>query len=101
MGDVEAALECLPPDVLDRNLCNLVVTTVVISGCNYANCPRATVYGASERDYRVLVVADAISGVIPQHLEEAGRMGVVYATTEQTVERVAALAAAQSSRGRG
>ena len=64
---------------LDGHLRDLGVTTVVISGCNYPNCPRATVYGASERDYRVLVVADAISGVIPQHLEEA----------------------AQSSRGRG
>ncbi len=76
---------------LDRHLCDLGVTTVVIAGCNYPNCPRATVYGASERDYRVLVVADAISGVIPGHLEEVGSMGVVHATTEQTVERIAAL----------
>ena len=61
--------------------------------------PRATVYGASERDYRVLVVADAISGVIPVHLEEAGRMGVVHATTEQTVERIAALGPRNEGRG--
>ena len=86
---------------LDRHLRDLEVTTVVIAGCNYPNCPRATVYGASERDYRVLVVVDAISGVIPQHLEEAGRMGVVHATTEQTVERIATLGGAQRSEGRG
>jgi nicotinamidase-related amidase len=64
---------------LGQHLRRLEVTTVVITGCNYPNCPRAAVYGASERDYRVLVVSDAISGVAPHHLEEASRMGVVSA----------------------
>ncbi len=63
---------------LDRHLCALAVSTVVIAGCNYPNCPRATVYGASERDYRVLMVSDAISGVRPHHLDEAGLMGVFF-----------------------
>ncbi|HET9253665.1 MAG TPA: isochorismatase family cysteine hydrolase, partial [Pseudonocardiaceae bacterium] len=64
---------------LDAHLRQLGVDTVVIVGCNYPNCPRAAVYGASERDYRVLVVSDAISGVESYHLEEAQRMGVVSA----------------------
>lgn len=76
---------------LDQHLRDLDVTTVVIAGCNYPNCPRATVYGASERDYRVLLVEDAISALEPHHLEEAGRMGVLHATTEQTIENIAAL----------
>jgi nicotinamidase-related amidase len=64
---------------LDHHLRRLEVSTVVIAGCNYPNCPRATVYGVSERDYRALVVSDAISGIEPHHLEEAGRMGIVCA----------------------
>ena len=79
---------------LDRHLRDLDVTTVVIVGCNYPNCPRAAVYGASERDYRVLVVEDAILGLQPHHLEEAGRMGVLHAPIDQTIESIATLAAA-------
>ena len=59
---------------------------MVIAGCNYPNCPRATIVDASERDYKVLVAADAISGVDARHLEEAGRIGVLHAETDEIVE---------------
>jgi nicotinamidase-related amidase len=74
---------------LDEHLRAQGVTTVVLAGCNYPNCPRAAVYGASERDYRVLLAADAISGVRPAHLEEAGLMGVVAAPSEDIARRLA------------
>jgi nicotinamidase-related amidase len=74
---------------LDQHLRQLEVTTVVIAGCNYPNCPRAAVYGASERDYRVLVVSDAISSIEPHHLEEASRMGVVAAPSSEVTEYLA------------
>lgn len=67
---------------LDEHLRAHEVSTVVLSGCNYPNCPRAAVYGASERDYRVLVAADAVSGVEPGHLDEARRMGVLAARSD-------------------
>jgi nicotinamidase-related amidase len=73
---------------LDHHLRTLEVSTVVIAGCNYPNCPRAAVYGASERDYRVLVVSDAISGIEPHHLEEASRMGIVCAPTSDVTTYV-------------
>jgi nicotinamidase-related amidase len=75
---------------LDERLRALDVTTVVLAGCNYPNCPRAAVYGASERDYRVLIAADAISGVTPQHLDEAARMGVLAASTRDIATQLAA-----------
>ncbi|MGH3696141.1 MAG: cysteine hydrolase family protein [Pseudonocardiaceae bacterium] len=75
---------------LDRHLRHLGVTTVVIAGCNYPNCPRAAVYGASERDYRVLIVSDAISGAASHHLEEASLMGVVSAPSSDVTEYLAA-----------
>ncbi len=73
---------------LDDHLHRLGVTTVVIAGCNYPNCPRATVYGASERDYRVLVVSDAISGIQPHHIQEAALMGVVCASSNEVIRNL-------------
>ncbi|MGY1590792.1 cysteine hydrolase family protein [Geodermatophilus sp. SYSU D00708] len=74
---------------LDDHLRGLGVTTVVLAGCNYPNCPRATVYGASARDYRVLLASDAVSGLRAHHLEEAGLMGVVHAASPAILGRLA------------
>jgi nicotinamidase-related amidase len=73
---------------LDQHLQSLRVSTVVLAGCNYPNCPRAAVYGASEHDYRVLIVSDAISGVQALHLDESARMGAVHAPTGAVVDAV-------------
>jgi len=62
---------------LDAFLRGRGVSTVVVAGCNFPNCPRATVYGASERDYRVVIAADSVSGVQAWHLQEAGRIGAL------------------------
>ncbi len=80
---------------LDHHLQGQGVTTVVLAGCNYPNCPRATLYGASERDYRVLLVNDAISGVRSHHLEEAALLGVGHASSLQTVTDLTATVGAQ------
>ncbi|GIF16786.1 cysteine hydrolase family protein [Actinoplanes teichomyceticus] len=53
------------------------VSTVVVAGCNYPNCPRATITAASEHDLRVVVAEDAISGVREWHLAEARGIGAV------------------------
>lgn len=78
---------------LDRHLRELDVTTVVLAGCNYPNCPRAAVYGASERDFRVLLASDAISGIKPHHLDEAAGMGIVHASTSEVIHRLCRLPA--------
>ena len=61
---------------LEEHLANLRVNTVVICGCNFPNCPRATIYEASERDLRVALVADATSGVYERGLRELENIGV-------------------------
>ncbi|MGY1605272.1 cysteine hydrolase family protein [Geodermatophilus sp. SYSU D00815] len=73
---------------LDAHLRGLGVSTVVVAGCNFPNCPRATVYGASERDYRTLVAADAVSGLAPSHLAEASGMGVLSAPSTEILRRL-------------
>ncbi|PRX02479.1 UNVERIFIED_ORG: nicotinamidase-related amidase [Actinomadura viridilutea] len=47
---------------LQRHLDDLGVDTLVVAGCNYPNCPRATIYDASARDYRLVIAEDALSG---------------------------------------
>lgn len=68
-------------DVLDDH----GVNTVVVCGCNFPNCPRTTVYEASERDYRVAFVTDATSGTYERGLEELAGIGVATLSTEETV----------------
>ncbi len=47
---------------LQQHLDDLGVSTLVVAGCNYPNCPRATIYDASARDYRLVIAQDALSG---------------------------------------
>jgi nicotinamidase-related amidase len=61
---------------LEAQLRGQGVDTVVFAGCNFPNCPRTSVYEASERDFRVVLVAEAMSGVYERGVEECRRIGV-------------------------
>ena len=50
--------------------------TVVVAGCNLPNCPRATLFDASERDYRAVLVTDAVSQVTRERLDDLAAIGV-------------------------
>ncbi|MEZ0053165.1 nicotinamidase-related amidase [Mycobacterium sp. MAA66] len=65
---------------LDRHLHDLGVTTVVVAGCNLPNCPRATLFDASERDYRAALVTDATSQVTTERLNDLRLIGVELLT---------------------
>ncbi len=52
------------------------LNTVVVTGCNFPNCPRTTVYEASERDYRIVLIPEAVSGTYDRGLEELENIGV-------------------------
>ena len=64
------------------------VSTLVIAGCNYPNCTRATIYEASERDYRITAVIDAISGITPSDVDWLQAIGVNCLTTAQLVDLI-------------
>lgn len=68
---------------LEEFLKELEVDTVVFSGCNYPNCPRTSIYEASERDYRVLLVKDAMSQLYPKGEEEMHNIGVSLLNTNE------------------
>ncbi|MEO5926727.1 MAG: isochorismatase family cysteine hydrolase [Bryobacteraceae bacterium] len=58
------------------------VNTAVFCGCNFPNCPRTSIYQASERDLRVMVISDALSGLYDQGRRELENIGVVVTDTD-------------------
>jgi nicotinamidase-related amidase len=68
---------------LESHLLTLGVDTLVISGCNFPNCPRTTVYEASERDFKIILVTDAVSGLYAQGVKEMADIGVHLMTVTE------------------
>lgn len=68
---------------LDAHLDQCDVSTLVFCGCNYPNCPRTSIYQASERDFRITVALDAISGLQPSDIDSLVRIGVNCATADE------------------
>jgi nicotinamidase-related amidase len=61
---------------LERHIRDTGSDTLVFAGCNYPNCPRTSIYEASERDFRIMLVANALSGLDDRGIEECRRIGV-------------------------
>jgi nicotinamidase-related amidase len=83
---------------LEAHLRDLSVDTLVFCGANFPNCPRTSIYQASERDYGVLLAADATSGVYPRGIDELAGIGVISLPSETIVN---ILAARSSQAGQG
>jgi nicotinamidase-related amidase len=73
---------------LERHVRAHGVTTLVFCGCNFPNCPRTSIYEASERDFRVVLARDAISGLYARGEKELAGIGVLLANTNEVVERL-------------
>ncbi|OBI65308.1 cysteine hydrolase family protein [Mycobacterium sp. E796] len=61
---------------LERHLRESDRDTLVFAGCNFPNCPRTSIYEASERDFRIVLVSDAISGLYERGADECRAIGV-------------------------
>jgi nicotinamidase-related amidase len=61
---------------LEDHLRGLGISTLVFAGANFPNCPRTSIYQASERDFRVVAVSDAISGLYERGERELRGIGV-------------------------
>ena len=68
---------------LEDHLKSQGITTIVICGCNFPNGPLASVYAASNRDFRIVLATDALSASNDATLAELGRMGVYLMTSDQ------------------
>jgi nicotinamidase-related amidase len=61
---------------LEDHLRGLRVSTLTFCGANFPNCPRTSIYQASERDFRVVAARDAISGLYERGERELADIGV-------------------------
>jgi len=61
---------------LEQHLRGTGSDTLVFAGCNFPNCPRTSIYEASERDFRIVLVSDALSGLDDRGIEECRGIGV-------------------------
>jgi nicotinamidase-related amidase len=77
---------------LQEHLCEHAVSTIVFAGCNFPNCPRTSIYEASERDFRVVVVRDAISGLYERAEKELTNIGVHLIGSNEVTSALAASA---------
>jgi nicotinamidase-related amidase len=60
---------------LENHLRSVGATTAAFAGCNFPNCPRTSIYEA-KRDFRVVLVEDAVSGIYARGIEELKNIGV-------------------------
>lgn len=75
---------------LESHLRHLGVSTLVFTGCNFPNCPRTSIYEASERDFRIVAIDDAISGLYDRARSELENIGAMMVDTESYLKEVGA-----------
>jgi len=73
---------------LNNHLKKIGVCTLLFSGCNFPNCPRTSIYEASERDYKIALAEDAISGLYEQGKTELVNIGVLVASTNNIISLI-------------
>jgi nicotinamidase-related amidase len=78
---------------LEMHLRGLGISTLVFCGCNFPNCPRTSIYEASERDFRVVLAADAISGIYDRGRDELLNIGVQLMASEEITASLSSAAA--------
>lgn len=61
-------------------------------GLQPAELPRATLFDASERDFRAALAADAVSQTTEERLADLERIGVRLHTTEEALAALSGLA---------
>jgi nicotinamidase-related amidase len=71
---------------LEQHLREHEVSTVVFAGCNFPNCPRTSIYEASERDFLVVLVRDAISGLYERGEQELANIGVQLMHSDEVTD---------------
>ena len=57
----------------------------MVCGCNFPNCPRTTIYEASERDFRTVLAKDGTSALYDIGLQELKSIGVSIMSADECV----------------
>ena len=70
---------------LEHALRTLSIDTLIFAGCNFPNCPRTSMYEASERDFRLVLAQDAMSGLYQQGMDELKNIGVTITNSQDII----------------
>lgn len=62
------------------------VTTLAICGFGFSTGVRATIYEASARDFRIVLLPDAVAGADESAIRELGRLGVYLIDSEPCLD---------------
>ena len=73
---------------LDELLTEKGVNTIVFTGFNFPNCPRSSIYEASERDYRIVFAEDGISNMYSRGMAELEAIGAVKFSSGALMEEI-------------
>ena len=68
---------------LEERLQTLEIDTIVVAGCNFPNCPSATLFDLTERRLRAVLAADAVSGLTESGVKWCAGIGVNPLTVDQ------------------
>lgn len=74
---------------LEDSLRALGIDTLIFAGCNFPNCPRTSMYEASERDFRLVLAQDAMSGLYQQGMDELKNIGVTVTNSQDIISAIA------------
>jgi len=66
----------------------LALDSLVICGFNFPNCPRATIYEASERDLRIIALEDGISHIYHRGRKELEDIHVQFLSLKEMEKRI-------------
>lgn len=72
----------------EEYLHKLSVSSLAFTGCNFPNCPRTSIYEASERDFRIALIEDAVSGLYEQGKKEMRNIGVLLMRAKELEEAI-------------
>jgi nicotinamidase-related amidase len=73
---------------LEQQLRKKGINTLVFTGCNFPNCPRTSIYEATERDFKVVVIEDAVSRIYDKGLAELRNIGCEILTTRNFIDKL-------------
>lgn len=73
---------------LEQFLAEKEIDTLVFTGCNFPNCPRTSIYEASERDFKVVMADDAISGLYEKGIAEMNNIGVSVVSSSEIIQNL-------------
>ncbi|WP_276390987.1 cysteine hydrolase family protein [Eudoraea chungangensis] len=73
---------------LEKYLNDKGISSLIFTGCNYPNCPRTTIYEASERDYRIALIKDGVSGLYEKGEKEMENIGVNLLLTKEMINKM-------------